>query len=324
MISIGLVLLVIGTVAIIYVYKKYMNLPAKSKCKLDMQCTGGACGRATAADGAQLECCAGEKTTYAGYDYCKNMPNGSKCWSDAMCANGDCEGNDYGVKKGHCSGHLAVGAPCDSNKECENLACGRETAADGAPTSCCKSGQTSIYGGFDYCKEMPNGSTCWSDAMCAGKYCQDNNGGLQKGVCQGHLKVGEKCDSNAQCLNKACARETAADGALKTCCKSGAIAHYMGFDYCTDMEEGAVCWSDAQCANSYCEGNHGGLQKGHCRGHLPVDATCVENRQCLNSACARETAADGAPTQCCPSGATAVYDTYDYCTNRKEGAESSR
>ena len=153
MLSIGLVLLVIGTVAVIYVYKKMMNLPAKSKCKLDAQCASGACARATAADGAQLECCAGEKTNYSGNDYCKNMPNGSVCWSDAMCANEICEGNVYGAKKGLCSGKLAVGAPCAEHKECENKACGRETAAVGAST-CCKSGEITNYWGFDICKKV--------------------------------------------------------------------------------------------------------------------------------------------------------------------------
>ena len=103
MISIGLVLLVIATVAIIYVYKKMMNLPAKAKCKLDAQCASGACARTTAADNAPFECCAGEKTNYAGNSYCKNMPNGSVCWSDEMCAGGICLGNLFGTKKGLCA-----------------------------------------------------------------------------------------------------------------------------------------------------------------------------------------------------------------------------
>ena len=103
MISIGPVLLVIATVAVLYVYKKMMNLPAKSKCKLDAQCASGACARTSAADNAPFECCAGEKTNYAGNSYCKNMPNGSVCWSDEMCAGGICLGNLFGTKKGLCA-----------------------------------------------------------------------------------------------------------------------------------------------------------------------------------------------------------------------------
>lgn len=72
---------------------------------------------------------------------------------------------------------------CKSNSECSNKACGRVTAADNAPLVCCKSGALDLYAGYDYCTQMPSGSICWSDAMCASGGCKNNAGGLKKGVC---------------------------------------------------------------------------------------------------------------------------------------------
>ena len=126
------------------------QLPATSKCSLDSQCASGACAHATGAADAPLECCAGEKINYSGNSYCKNMPRGSACWIDSMCTNGFCRGNAAGWRLGQCSGNLAAGAPCQSNRECSNGACGREGSAVGS--TCCIGGMTFNYAGVDYCK----------------------------------------------------------------------------------------------------------------------------------------------------------------------------
>jgi hypothetical protein len=161
-------------------------------------------------------------------------------------------------------GSKDINNKCTKNCECKNGACGRETAADGTPTKCCKSGKVGTYDGYSYCLDMPDGSTCWSDAQCKTGYCRGNLGGLQKGIC-GKLNVGEKCDIDANCKNGACGRETAADGAPKKCCKSGKVGRYSGYDYCLGMPDGSTCWSDAQCKYGNCKGNLGGLQRGKCK-----------------------------------------------------------
>lgn len=79
---------------------------------------------------------------------------------------------------------LPANTPCESNNNCLNNACGRGTAADNAPKVCCPSGQITNYAGYDYCKQMPSESVCWSDAMCASGTCKGNKYGLQKGKCQ--------------------------------------------------------------------------------------------------------------------------------------------
>ena len=76
-----------------------------------------------------------------------------------------------------------IGGPCEEDGDCGNEACARESAADGTSKTCCKSGKTHHYAGYDYCMEMPNGTTCWSDAMCASKSCKGNAWGIQRGTC---------------------------------------------------------------------------------------------------------------------------------------------
>lgn len=258
----AVVLVVIGVI----VYFIYFNRAAGEACSYDAQCKNGACGRPTAADGAATVCCASGATAgYAGYDYCTKMPSNAVCWSDAQCATGYCSSNAGGTMKGYCAGDFAAGAVCHWDNDCANKACGRPTAADDAEQVCCPSGESESYGGFGYCTQMKSGSVCWSDAQCAGGYCKGNAGGLQKGVCSGDAAAGAACDADGECANKACARQTADDGAVTTCCPSGKSALYAGYDYCLGMPSGSTCWSDAQCASDYCGGNMGGIQRGKCR-----------------------------------------------------------
>ena len=252
-------------VVIAFVYYRYFNLKPGDSCSLDMLCANGACGRATAEDGATTVCCvSGATTGYAGFNYCTQMPSNSVCWFDAQCATGYCSANAGGTVKGYCAGDFKAGDSCHWDNDCANKACGRPTAADDAEQICCPSGESKNYAGFGYCTQMPSNSVCWSDAQCAGGYCKGNAGGLKKGVCT-NSAAGTACDSNTDCANKACGRQTADDGAVTTCCPSGKSAPYAGYDYCLDMPSGSTCWSDAQCASDYCGGNAGGIQRGKCR-----------------------------------------------------------
>ena len=236
-----------------------------STCSEDQSCANRACGRKTAADNAPLVCCSsGDTTFYAGFDYCTKMPNNSICWADAMCASEYCRNNEGGLRKGIC-GKLPVGSSCDRDADCENDACGRKTAADRAPLVCCPSGDTTFYGGFDYCTKMPDGSTCWSDFQCASGRCRDNRGGLKKGECFGKSPAGSSCSHDVDCENDACGRKTAADRAPLVCCPSGDTTFYAGFDYCTKMPKGSICWADSMCSSGLCKGNMSGLRKGKCK-----------------------------------------------------------
>ena len=81
---------------------------------------------------------------------------------------------------------------CESNDDCDNGACGRITARDKAVKVCCPSDDYSNYAGFDYCTQMPEGSTCFSDAHCeTGGQCDKN----------------PACGDTPTCMNDECAIE---------------------------------------------------------------------------------------------------------------------
>ena len=294
--------------------------PVGADCGVNSDCVNGTCGRESADDGAKLTCCkAGGLVTHSGFDYCKNMPDNSVCWSDSMCASGWCKDNASGTIKGKCTANKNINDPCTVKSDCKNSACGRETAADSAPLKCCPSNKTTGYGGFEYCTNMPDNSVCWSNAMCDSNYCRDNGNGTRKGKC-GKGNIGEPCGVNNDCKNSACGRESAAEHAPLTCCKSGGTKTYAGFDYCSDMPENSDCWSDEMCASRFCKDNAGGIKRGKCFLKKDVGANCSVNAECKNSACGRETAAEGAPLKCCLSNQRTNYAGFDYCTNMPDNS----
>jgi hypothetical protein len=114
----------------------------------------------------------------------------------------------------------AVGEACSIDSDCGNDACGRPTAADGAGKVCCPSGDTTRFGGFDYCTRMPEGATCWSDAQCdSNMVCKGNGGGTQRGTCFRRKAEGEACPSerNADCAGSAGCYRTTRYGDYKCC-----------------------------------------------------------------------------------------------------------
>jgi hypothetical protein len=70
---------------------------------------------------------------------------------------------------------------CTKDSDCSN-GCGRRTADDYEPLICCYNGTVNNFG-YDYCKNLPNGSVCFLNEMCASGYCSGNLGGFTKGVC---------------------------------------------------------------------------------------------------------------------------------------------
>jgi len=222
--------------------------------------------------------------------------------------------------------NLNVGAPCTYDQQCKNGACGRATAADDAIKTCCGSGATTGYGGFDYCTQMPSRATCWSDAMCATGYCSENNGGLTKGYCAGDFAPGDDCKWNNDCGNKACGRPTAAlgDDEKLICCLSGKeeYANVNMKSYCTGMKDGDVCFEDTQCAGGTCRDNSSGLARGHCTGSRKAGEACDWDSDCGGKQCGRVQQPDGNPKLvCCPDGQTQhVWGGQSWCTGMPVGA----
>jgi hypothetical protein len=158
---------------------------ASESCDSNWECASNACGRPTADDGAALVCCpSGATSTYGGYDYCTGMAVGATCWADDQCQTDYCQGNGGGIQKGKCqSTSKANKETCTNNRECASDACGR-LSADDAHTNlylCCDAITT--YASADYCKNLPVGAMCWTDAMCLTGLCKGNLSGLQRGLC---------------------------------------------------------------------------------------------------------------------------------------------
>ncbi|KAI8826339.1 hypothetical protein BJ741DRAFT_631550 [Chytriomyces cf. hyalinus JEL632] len=60
---------------------------------------------------------------------------------------------------------------------------------DGDECACCRNkpdGQAGVsgYAGYDYCKLVPDGVSCWADDHCASRHCRGNLGGLKRGTCK--------------------------------------------------------------------------------------------------------------------------------------------
>jgi hypothetical protein len=47
---------------------------------------------------------------------------------------------------------------------------------------CCPSGSELAWG-YNYCINLPRGTPCWFDSMCANGDCTSNWGGVAKGTC---------------------------------------------------------------------------------------------------------------------------------------------
>lgn len=140
--------------------------------------------------GKSLVCAADEAALLA----CKcPVPPANKCpqivnGADISCSNcEEVESDEFSIKapsvQRMCA-NLPDTARCSFNGQCQSGACGRKTAAatDEGNYVCCADG-TDLFLGHDYCKEMPNGSVCMSDAMCASDYCDGSNGLGKKGTC---------------------------------------------------------------------------------------------------------------------------------------------
>lgn len=76
--------------------------------------------------------------------------------------------------------------------------------------------------------------------------------------------AGARCDSDGECANDTCARESAADGNRSICCPSGKEGMFAAREYCYGMKRGTICKSDAMCASGNCAGNASGLRNGVC------------------------------------------------------------
>lgn len=102
----------------------------------------------------------------------------------------------------------APNASCSSDDDCQNDSCGRFGA--GGQLVCCPSGNYELYGGYDYCTQLPAGTPCWSDSMCAQNICWSiHESRAYTGTCiaPNSLANGQVCWADNQCASNSCIRQ---------------------------------------------------------------------------------------------------------------------
>lgn len=156
--------------------------------------------------------------------------------------------------------NLKDNSECVHNSQCDSGACGYP-AAGADKHICCPSKKVNTYAANDYCTEMPNGTACWSDAMCANGVCIGNLGGVKTGVCGGKAPINTPCKHDNQCANGACGWPSFG-ASQQICCPSGDLdRHVWANDYCTQMPSGTKCLTDAMCASKLCKGSIAAIGK---------------------------------------------------------------
>lgn len=213
---------------------------------------------------------------------------------------------------------------CTYDWQCDNKKCGRLGA--GGKKVCCPSGDYDLYDGYDYCTELPDGTPCWSDAMCGGGTCKGNAGGFKTGICTGGKSSGEPCDSSDECSSKNCGKQGNFDSPYLCCYEGTHTAPVDGINFCLPdgsdpgyLSDGEGCASDYQCSGGTCENNANGTTNGTCTGNQAANTTCTKDTECASRQCAYlyQNGVTSANEVCCvesTSNYVSANSTY-YCDN---------
>jgi hypothetical protein len=269
-------------------------------CNLDFD-FGGSCGTACCTDddcpSRDRPICDNNILSNPTFTCVPKQANGEPCTYSSTCESGICmagiqcvecvDDSDCAGKSGRpicdtnifsgtqtCIPKKQIGESCTYDSTCASGNCYKPTLTGAAGTCQCNECSTNGCGG------------CPLNQQCK------NPNPFESNYCYVPKRVGERCSSNDECGNDACGRASAANGTPTTCCASGSVSMYAGYDYCTRMSEGATCWSDAQCASGYCKGNYSGFVKGRCFRRRGEGESCPSKRNadCAGSAgCYRTT-----------------------------------
>jgi hypothetical protein len=203
--------------------------------------------------------------------YCAPFKTGSHCESDKFCGTGSyC--TDCGLlscsKDSVCKKQKNINEECDESKECLNELCARRTAADHAPKICCPY-ETAIgvdtFAGYDYCKRMEDGETCYSNSMCESGTCEGGSI-FGKGKCASSCG-GQKCPAESTCISQiksdgtnfstCCPAEQVGEGinGKMMCCATGS-AYDIVNQVCRPTCGGKLCKSgEEHCVDNVCVKN---------------------------------------------------------------------
>lgn len=154
-------------------------------CKIDSDCPDGACAYDNGSK-TKVCCASGDRKN----NYCTNQSDGATCGMNGQCVSGFCN-----LSTNKCSGNIASGGSCLTNKDCgTDGICAK--GGSGGSMMCCTSGNS--LGA--YCTQLINGDQCIKNNQCDSGICKGNGGGTKIGICAaGH--TGDTCNINADCIN---------------------------------------------------------------------------------------------------------------------------
>jgi len=307
-------------------------LAASDICEEDSDCASSACGKyphnATAPiDNKAIKnrtCCpSGVTFGHEGISFCtESQPVGASCHQDVMCETGMCV-------FGTCRPTLL-----DENMECEEAIdclvghCGYYH--DESVKVCCPTGNSIDLSNGTMCSNRPSGDVCENgvNSLCTSNVCVEN-------VCGAQQVPGGACDNHFDCINNACALESADPSAPYICCPTGGYVFLAELDgtadagngmrICTGQPDGASCSEDHDvdvlCESGMCIG-------GTCRAtrNAPGEV-CVNDEDCENLVCAESSLDEGAAKICCPSNdhkhvyVPEASVLRDICTGQPQGAQ---
>lgn len=241
------------------------NAPDGESCQDDLDCLNRVCGKDEFSASAGDICCPQGKSYNLPLDwtvetFCGNLPLGTVCGDDRMCESGKCV-------QGFCSSDLQADmASCGKHSDCSSRACAGGAFEENTAQVCCPGGERYrlevpwTYGEKEFCGDLPVGSKCGSDRMCASGLCINGQCSTEQ------LGVGEECAEAADCENLSCAHiayTANPDDARKECCPGGdsLLLHFPGGFlpdwYCDDVKRPirAHCVRDDQCESGTCQQN---------------------------------------------------------------------
>jgi hypothetical protein len=208
---------------------------------------------------------------------------------------------------------VADGQTCEVNKDCKNDKCGLISLAKNAPKVCCA--EIVKKGDKTYCNKQTDNEGCWANNWCEGGYCRNTKNETQVGKC-GKGGVAEVCEVKGDCTNDTCANIVKGGETKQECCPSANMVKHGGKDWCSKLQDNAVCYIDEMCETGSCRDNDNGDKQGTC-GKVAKDGKCERNINCTSGHCGYKTL-DAKEMTCCPDG-TVKAGEYDYCNGLEIG-----
>lgn len=231
-------------------------------CTSALECrVSSACAAASLEEEAASICCPSGRQLHhegTGRNVCDDAPLGTVCGDfQVMCRSGLC-------LLGRCAEErLDIRQECSSDFECKTNLCGRTIdQIAGSPTKvCCASqqehqpllGQSSPLEKEGLCTDMPIGTFCNDDGICASRHCLE-------GMCAEPMLLQDlqPCSASNDCRSGACSFESVGNSAEQVCCPNGETVDHIRFgslDFqttCGSMPNGVDCSGNAMCASGQC------------------------------------------------------------------------